>query len=314
MKTTRRLLQSGLLGRLAALGVMLAPALGHADYRGEVGIEFVTGSVESGYRIPDYTPPPTGEPPTEPPTEPPSTPGETTFIDDDYSGWEVNGQLFFEPVDTSKGPFQLAEFLDRASSVSGRYGMTEIDDSDVETEYWDVLVRAVVSGALVLEAGYGQSEIDAGLVDTDGDLYHVAVGYYVATNTQVRLSYDEEDLDGLDYERVSIDVEHVQQLENGMTWQGSLLWGDVSGDGIAGGDDGSDLEVGLSLFFNDNFGVGVDWQLSDRDFSGDSDFYALWANYFPTDKISLELAYYSDENDDFDAESDGVVFEAKYRF
>ena len=99
-----------------------------------------------------------------------------------------------------------------------------------------------------------------------------------------------------------------------MTWHANLLYGHVRGDAAIGDDDGADIEARFSWFFNDRFGAGADYVMNDRDQSGDTDGWQVWTNYFPTDKISLSLSYFSEDNDDFDAENDGVVFEARYRY
>ncbi|MCR9262301.1 MAG: putative porin [Pseudomonadaceae bacterium] len=288
----------------------------YADYRGELGIDYTSGSVGVGssYSVPDYTPPTGPTDPGAPPIEPPP-PEFYEGGDDDFSGWTVSGQYFLEPVDTSQGPLQLAEFLSRASSVGGRYGQLETDDTDIETDMWQVFTRLIVGESLVVEASYGQSDIDTTLGSVDVDMYTVAGGYYVAETTQVRLGYDVEEQQLYDFERWLIDITHVQQMENGMSWQAHALIATVTGDADFGrDDDGSDLELAFKWFFNHNFGIGADYQMSDRDVTGDTDAYQLWASYFPTDKISVTLSYYDEENDEFDVDSDGVVFEAKYRF
>ncbi len=298
--------------RLMVLALSLAAhAAWGAEYRSELSFGYLAGDISvSGSSTPGYTPPPVGEPTETPPIEPP--PVSSTSADDDYSGWQVGGEVFFAPVDTSHGPRRLAPFMDRASSVGGRYSELETDDSDVETESWEAFTRIVVNN-WVLEGAFGQSEVDSGGADEDVDLYRAALGYYVAQYTQVRLGYDNEDVDSVDYERWAVDVTHVQQLESGMTWQAKLLYGDVQGDLAIGDDDGSDIEAEFSWFFNEAFGVGANYRLAKRDASGDTDAWNLWTNYFPTDKISLSLSYFSEENDDIDAENEGVVFEAKYR-
>jgi len=231
--------------------------------------------------------------------------------DDDFTGYEIGGEVFLEPVDTSKGPLALADFLDRASSAAFEYGEFELDESDLETEFWTIDGRLVLN-SLVIEAAFGNEETDG---DAETDLLAGALGYYVLQNTQVRLSYTEADADFIDSERWAIDVRHVQELSNGMTYELEALYGDVSGDLAFGGgdDDGSDLLINAAWFFNYAFGVGIDWGLQERDQSGDTDLLDIWANYFPTEKIELTLTWFSQENDDFGFEEDGVEFEFLYR-
>jgi hypothetical protein len=305
---------------LALIATVGLSKLVFADYRGEVNIEYLTGSAEtaSGYVVPDYTPP-VGpvDPPTTgtPPALPPISPEPGTYSDDDYDGWAISGTYYLQPVDTSLGPLRLAPFLSKASSIGGKYGEIETDRSDIETKFWEVETRLVINQAWVLEAGFGAAEIDTVIATNDVDIYRVAAGYYVADTTQLRVAYDVMDEDTVDADRWSIDIQHVQQLENGMTWSANVLYGLVAGDTRIGrDDDGSDIEIALSWFFSHNLGVGANLDIRDRDVTGDVDYYQYWASYFPTDKISLELSYYDEDNNDLNVSSDGFVFEAKYRF
>ena len=76
---------------------------------------------------------------------------------------------------------------------------------------------------------------------------------------------------------------------------------------------GTDLELDLSWYFSDQLGVGVEYAAKDRGDAGDIDYHKVWANYFPSDKWSVELSYFSEDHDGRNLESDGILLEAKYR-
>lgn len=294
----------------------LVPA--SADYRSEINLGFVWGNIDSGYNtgyiVPDYTPPANTDTPTNSPIDPPVGPIDVASIDEDYSGWNVDGQWFFAPVDTSLGPQQLAEFMSRASSIGGAYSSLEGDDSNFEIETWQVYTHITLGEAWVATAAFGSADATQSRDENDIDLYHVALGYYIAQYTRLRTGYNRENGDNIEYDRWSIDVNHVQQLENGMTWQASVLYGSLRGKSEIGqDDDGSDIEINMSWYFNDQFGVGADYDIHARDATGDTDRYSLWANYFVSEKISLKLSHNSEENDDFNVDSSNIMFEAKYR-
>lgn len=295
---------------------LLAGAMGAvADYRGEAGIQYLRGSLDGSgsYDVPDYEPP-VGEP-GEPISEtPPGSIPSVSIGDDDYDGWMVSGRYYLQSVDSSNGPLKLAPFISRASSIGGSYGSIEYDDSGLENDFWDVFARLVING-WVVEAQIGGEDLDSDFGDDQVDVYAAALGYYVAENTEVKVGFDTQDQDLEDYDRWTLNIEHVQRLSNGMTWQARGLYGFVNGDHDALSDvDGFDVEVDVSWFFSDAWSIGADYALRDRDDRGDTDYYRLWANWFATEKISLELSYFSEENDDFDIDSDGMVFEANYRF
>lgn len=305
--------------RLAAVsalaGAIALSPVAAADFHLEGGIEVLSGEISLGdvYTPPSYTPPTgtgnpdPGFPPTGTPTTPPPT-AESSTQAEDYDGWAVSGTWYVGGVDTSRGPLRLAPFMSRASSIGGRVGEIETD-SGIDADFYLLDTRWVLGNGVIIEADYGQADGSGG----DADIARVAGGYYFADTSAVRLGYDSDDDDFADYERWSVDVTHVQTMENGMTWSLSALFGFVTGDtAFNEDDDGNDLQLAGSFFPRDNFGVGFELAFSERDATGDVDAYELWADYFVTEKISLTLSY-RDEDGDV-AENDALNFEARYRF
>lgn len=296
------------------LALAVAAGSGAADgYQFEGGIEYVSGKVSAGdgYTVPDYTPPPVGDPGSPPPTgtpEPEPPVSGTQFGSSDYDGWVLSGTWYVGGVDTSRGPLRLAPFVSRANSIGGEYGQIDLDNG-ADADFWFVDSRWVLPNGVIIEADYGRRE--AG--DADADVARVAGGYYFGDTSAVRLGYDVDDDDFSELERWSIDITHVQTLENGTTFSVGALIGLVTGeDGLGRDDDGSDVLLTASYFPQDNFGFGLETSFSERDASGDVNAWELWADYFVTEKISLTLSY-RDEDGDV-AEGDTLSFEARYRF
>lgn len=290
---------------VSALCVLLFANTVYADYRGDLGINYLKGSADSGYDIPDYEPPTGTGDPEFPATETPSYSSEG-----DFDGWAVDGTYYLGDVDASNGPWKLAPFLSRVSSIGGGFGRIESKDADSETEFWDAFGRMIINERWVIEGGVGGTEENSIGGDSETDLYKVAVGLYFATDSQLRFAFDRADADEEDSDRWSVDVVHVRELDSGHTLHASLLFGLVAGD-----DDGNDIDLALSYYLNQTLGFGVDYSKQSRDEAGDTDGYKVWANYFVTEKISLELNYFELEQvSGLTIESDGVEFEAKYRF
>ena len=290
---------------VAVLGVVMLVAVpGWAEgISGELRVEYVSGELSDGS---GYSPPDNYVPPVDPgsPGLPPSV--SETGTESDYDGWAVSGRVYLDELDTSRGPLELAPFLSRASHVGGSFATLETDDGVIENETWEVFTRLVSDRGWLLEAHFGGSDTEIGVSDDEADLYRLAVGYYVAQDTQLRLAFDALDADGLDEERFAFDVVHVQMLDNGMTWSATALVGLVSGD-----DDGTDAELSTSLYFNERFGIGANWYKHSRDELQDGDGYALWANYFLNDKWSLNLSFIDEEQSGL--ENEALTFEVKYR-
>lgn len=278
-------------------------------FRGEISGGYVSGSTSYSYEIPDYTPPDPGAP-GEPGS--PTEPGISSGSSEDYDGWMIGGRVYLDGVDAAGGPLRLAPFLKRASHVGAHYASVETD-SGIDADIWDVDTR-LVWNAWVAEASYGQADAGFGGTSGDADVYRAAVGYYVARRTQLRGAYETADGDGgNDTSRYVVDVTHVQRLSNGMTWSVNALAALVDQDTLLLNEDGTDLELTLDWFFNDNVGVGAQVQLSDRDESSDATRWEIYGDYWVTEKVALRLSYYDQDFDDLDVKSDAWTFEAIYR-
>jgi hypothetical protein len=284
-------------------------------FRGEISGGYVSGSSgigESGYRIPDPGEPGEQGEPGEPGEPGTPSPGAS----DDYDGWMLGGRIYVDGVDGSRGPLRLAPYLDRASHVGASYQSIE-SDAGVETDVWRVDTRMVWND-WVAEAEFGQSDSDFEDISSDADLWRVAVGYYLARDTQLRGSYEAVDGDDdVESARYAVDVTHVRSLSNGMTWSVNALAALVDQDTALSSDDGSDIEITIDWFFNDKLGVGSQILFSDRDESGDGTRWEIYGDYWLTEKVSLRLSYYDQDFDSAalggDLEADAWTFEVLYR-
>lgn len=307
--------------------LLLAAQVASADsFRSEVGASFVSGEAcvgGSGYTPPEEymiptDPPPTGTP-ADPPvtgTPPPALPPTESLSGcvEDFDGFAVSGGFFLGAVDTSRGPLALAPFLSRASSLEAGYGRFEASDSDTDIDRWNLGGRFVIAEGLVLEASYEESEFDGDFNAIDVERARLGAGYYLGQDSQLMLSYTDEDADFAESERWAIDITHVQHLENGMTWSVNALYGWVTGDSVGADNDGSDILLAGEWFFRDDISVGADLEFVDRDLTGDLFAWTVQGTWFVTEKISLNLAYRNEDFDQLDADADAVEFEARYRF
>ena len=293
---------------LLTAAALIMVSVNAQSYRGDISGGYISGSTtgSGGYQPPSgYEPPTTpGEPlPTEPvPTEPMNV-----SSSEDYEGWNLAGRIYFNEVETSRGPLALASFLQRTGHLGLTYTNTETD-SGAETKEW-VLDSRFVINSLVMEAAYGKRDGGAS-TQSDADLWRAALGYYIGDDTQVRAAYEATDTDGGDNgNRYVVDITHVQDLSNGMTWSANALVGWVDEDA----DDGTDLNLLFDWFFNDNVSVGTELTYSDRDVVGNTFDYEVHGDYFITDRLSLRLSYFNQDYGDTDVETDGLLFQFLFR-
>ncbi len=286
----------------AVLMLLAGQAFAASGFRGEIGGGYIDGSSGiSGYQIPEPGEP--GEP---------GQPGQSPGLSADYDGWQVNGRAYLDTVDNAGGPARLRPFLNRASHVGARYQTIE-SDSGVDADTWRIDTR-LIWNAWVAEAEFGQADAGVEGVASDADAWRAAVGYYLARGTQLRGAYETLDGDGgFDTSRYAIDVTHVQQLSNGMTWSVNALAALVDEDTAFGSDDGTDIELTLDWFFNDAFGVGTELVFANRDDGADAESWEVYGDYWITEKISLRLAYVEQDVDDAGLEADAWTFDVVYR-
>ncbi|MEM6710037.1 MAG: hypothetical protein AAF648_14750 [Pseudomonadota bacterium] len=309
----------------AALSGLAFPALADC-FRTEWGVSYLNGETESEYSIPEYTPPTdlgspglppspgtgtgTGTTPTPGITVPETSPGFDDTVD--YDGFVVSGEVFLAPVSCDSGPLKEAAFLSQVSSIGGAYGQIE-DDGDVETDILNAFAR-IVANSWVVEGELVRNDIDAEFADSEVDYVRIAGGRYLADATQLLFSYENTDFDIAEADRYAVDIKHVAQLENGMSYTVDALVGFVQTDTIFGqDDDGFDLALMGDWYFNNQFSVGAEIEFADRDSVGSLVNYTLNATYFFTEKILVSATYQDFDDDALSILGDQFVVEFKYR-
>lgn len=208
----------------------------------------------------------------------------------------------FSEVDTSKGPLAEASFLDRASSVSVNYFDTEADFGAERADSNDI--------AAVLRLVHG-SGVTAELLVADGELERVnteslglSLGYYVAENTEIGISYIDVEVADVDTDSIFLGVKHVSA--------GDLAFSVEAAVGTV--DNGSDDDTAYNfegiLYPTSQFGFGINFTTIDSDI--DSDSFEFFADWFVTPAIGVTLSYSDSEIGDADA--DAISLAGRFRF
>ncbi len=244
-----------------AAGLTLAVAIpAHAEFRWELGANYLTGEVEDN------------------------------VIDADIDVASVEGSWFFSSVNTDKGPLAEAAFLDRASRVDVLFqdGELDGDGADADITSYGVASRWIIdrdSGWLV-EAAYLYSEVE----DFETDSFSIGGGKYIFENTLVLLSYAYSDPDlGDDIDTYSVAVEHLQPLPFGdLKLEGAYAYADPG--------DSSDTDNwlgALTWYPMTQLGVGASWERVVS--GGSSDNWSVFAEWFVSEGIALSLEYQDTE-------------------
>ena len=215
----------------------------------------------------------------------------------DNDSISVDGTFYLNPVDTSKGPYAEAAFLDHSSFVTANYTDGEADGdiiNDLEYKNYGIEGRYVSNDAgWILDLGYKRSEPDnpfANIIGPDNfeiDQFSVGGGKYLtdATTLVFTYIYAEGDEDR-DFDRYTLDLEHLFQ------WS----WGGVKVDatyGLVDLDEGDDIDIyqlGATYYLNNSLGFGASY-LNTEENSLELEQYSVFAEWFINEQVAATIEY-----------------------
>lgn len=203
------------------------------------------------------------------------------------------GEVFFAPVDTSKGALNEASFLSKSSGLHATY--TDIEDADDNS--WNLGGRFVFGQDYIIEAD----------VVSIGDSNTIGIGFgkYLTDTTDLVFSYASNDDDETD--ALAADLHSVVGLSAGASLAYSLNLGRVSVDDESGMAFGGDL----TYYFNKNAGIG--FSMSRQSVNDiDTNTWGLFADWFVTDNLDLRLDYGNTDVEGF--EIDTISGSLSFRF
>jgi hypothetical protein len=258
-----------------------------ADYQWELNGAYVTGDIEEG------------------------------SFEADQDLFVAAGAVFFEPVDTSKGPLAEAAFLDRASGIAVDFENGEIEGSrgvKADIEGYGIQGRFINKySGLIFDVGYRQDETETSVAYAGGDwketwetdTFSIGLGGYVADNTSLLFSYGNIDTGGSEADTYSADVEHLINLGQGaaLKLDGGYTYVDPQS---RFGDDGNNISLGGTWYVTRWLGFGVDYERADFD-ELETDGWTLSAEWFVNEQIAVTLAY-TDVESTYD---EGTYFESQ---
>ncbi|SMF57558.1 hypothetical protein SAMN02745866_03688 [Alteromonadaceae bacterium Bs31] len=251
-----------------AAGALLASPVFANDYQAELGL--VYGQVDTKLDL-----------------------GPFGSFDDDASSTTLYGEVFFDTVDTSKGPLAEASFLSKSSGLSLSYTTVE----DVDDDSWALGGRFVFGNDYIIEAGYSSVE--------DSTSWGAGFGKYLTDSTDLVVSYSTNDDANLD--TLSADMHSVVSLSGdaSLAYTLGLSYLDAdseTGFGIAGD---------LTYYFNNNLGIGAGVSQQSFD-SVDITTWQVFADWFVTNNLDLGLSY-SDTDMEI-IETSMIAANASFRF
>lgn len=202
----------------------------------------------------------------------------------DFDGYALAATIFFESVDTSKGPLSEASFLDKSSGISLAFGTTEFDDFDNEEDISSVSGRFVLSNDFIIEADYTDFDFDTS--------FTIGFGKYLTESSDILISYTT--FDDVDFNVLDLAFHSV----NGLTGPASIAY-DLGASYIdADNETGFGLNAGLTFYPTSQLGLGISGSYSSVD-DTDVTTIELGAEYFFNENVAGSLTY-STSDTDFD--------------
>lgn len=211
----------------------------------------------------------------------------------DFDAYGLNAEVFFTPVDTTKGPLAEASFLDQASGISASW--TDIED--IDDDLLSLGSRVVTTGGFIIEASYADNGED--------DALSLGAGLYLNDTTDLVFTYatnDDADLDTL-----SADLHSVVTLDGDMSLAYSLGASYIDADV----DNGFGLGGNITFYLNNQLGFSgiVDYtEVGD----GDVTITGVGVDYFVAPQFRVSATFLNTDVGPFESDTLGVA--ASLRF
>jgi hypothetical protein len=258
---------------ILSTAILASAGLAHADYQFEVGAALGQGDRESV----------------------------------DYDIFGIAGEMYFDKVDTSKGPLAEASFLSQSSGVYFSFSSIDFDVKHVDN--WDTFGlggRIVTEDELILLLGY--SETDTGNFNHDTDNLRLGVGTYINPYTDIVVSVEQEsgDHSADDVDSLNVDLHGVAPLQRGESVGYDLTASYIDTDD----DNGYNIGAGATYYPTRVLGLGLSADITE---AGDLDTNTITADisYFPAPNIQLSASWF-DQGGDLDR--DGILLGVSARF
>lgn len=214
------------------------------------------------------------------------------IVDTDNT-FNLKGTLYFDSVQTGKGPLNEAAFLGNNSNAYLGYSYNtwetnEILDSKLESDTHHITAGIeyfVEQFYLNGEIGFGQYNVKATefgqtLYDDDYDVttYRALVGYLPVTNLLLAAGIDGYKGDGDDEDnRFAVKAKYVAPLNNGQ-------YINLEADGAFG--DVDSATIGADYYFDQAFSIGAAYNIED-DGEDDTDYFAIRSKYFVNPNLAV---------------------------
>ena len=239
--------------------------------------------------------------------------------DHDLFIYSISGQIFFRPVDTSKGPLLIAPFLDKASGVTLNYQATEWEPQEdnlltrsFENESYTAGVGFVTPNNFILSGGHSRNETTGDrIIDNEENTLFLGIGAYLGDKHSVNFFYtnEEQTIRTRTSEETRYSLRtlsfHPTGGETGIALDATYSHIDDENE------TGFELGAQTLYFFNRQLNIGFTYEI-EKIGSEENSILSLNTNLFFSQHISGEVHYSAFDLEDNDAKL--LIFSLSARF
>ncbi|MCX2983057.1 putative porin [Halieaceae bacterium IMCC14734] len=204
----------------------------------------------------------------------------------DLETYAIGGTFYLAPVDDSMGPKAEAAFLNKSSDIHLGYGRTNLDAGiiDEDGDIWTLGGRFVTGNGIILEADYAASDIDN---VSDTEVFGLGIGYYLNDTSTISLGYVSTEDDKIDFEDDIWSVGYKTLLNDSINLEADFDYSDPKGGKKAYG-----LTGAADYYLNENASIGgvLGYVSSDDDFAK-AWVYGVRGEYFFSSMIAVNAGY-----------------------
>lgn len=213
--------------------------------------------------------------------------------DRDVSDLQLASTFYFQEVNDTQGPLDLASYISRVSSVAvaGRRGELEFERVSLDRQGFSISgMHHFGKSGWLAGAGISRSTVES-TVDTDYQTVRFHAGKYIGEYTRVLGSYSvsntENQLQDEDDVQFSLSLAHLQFVGEASFYD---LGASVSHTDADDGDNSFGLGLSATYYPTRNAGIGISYGHSFGEFT-DYSTYQIDAEWYFSEKFSAQIGY-----------------------
>jgi hypothetical protein len=217
----------------------------------------------------------------------------------------IQGTVYFNRVDSSKGPYAEAAFLSKASSLFVAY--SDADDLEIDTTAYGTHI--VVEDKWIIDVAASDTDAEGSTVKT----YTLGGGLYLDDMSTLTLGYTQSDHDlaDSDSDAIVLSYKRLAPLSGGSFYNVETDLAYIDQDDL---DETIALDFAADYYLDKHFSAGLILSYIDADAEeGDEAvIYGVRTSFYFSDKLGITFSYAEEDNDLVDFETWSASLNARF--